>query len=1098
MKIASNKLDKPQPNKGLKMTYSNIHQLFEEKAEILKNDIAVVDANKSLSYQQLNEMANKLAHLLRVKGIQPGMVVALCMERSIDVLIAMMATLKVGAAYLPLDINYPKARLDFILEDNHNPFIIIDKQYSKRYENYTGKLFCYDEAAFIEEPKENLNLNLSDRNLAYIIYTSGSTGVPKGVLIEHRNVLHYSAWFAKYAAIKNKNSIDFSSNYIFDMAVTSSIIPLMLGLKIYICQDKVKKNAGPYLKFLAKNKIELIKITPSYLKLLIHQIKEKAIKLPHLKMIVIGGENLPTVDCATWLTHYPHHQIVNEYGPTETTVAVLEQKVISKTVANFGVHIPIGKPSFKMPCYILDEELHPVKVNEIGEIYIGGKSVARGYLNQKELSENKFIKNPFSSNEKSRLYKTGDLGQLLADGSIEYLGRIDDQVKIRGFRVEPAEIELEIAKMKAIKDVIVLPKDNHFGEKYLVAYFIKQNKDESFLAKQIKDYLDERIPSHMIPSFFMELTHFPLTANGKIDKKTLLEEENNPRKTIIVAQTELEKNLVAIWEEELDIRPIGTKDVFFELGGHSLSAARIISKINNLYGQELYLHQFYQMPTINKLATLIDEKKNVVIAKDNERKKLNVNIPKLALGDFQLLLWISNVFAPKAKRFNITGKRHFHGSLDIDALNRAFSYVLHKHEILNYTISKIRPIEKLNSNLSFCLERRNLRSLSVDESNEKLKESLKEFLYLYPWPKNTVQLKATLFELKDNYFELQICLPHMISDDFSADIIFKDLNHYYLQIIENKRIDEVDVDRGYLSFVIAEDKYQQLYIERDLIFWQEYLKNVNLFKFPEEYVVHDMTGKNYSTFVEVPEFYIKNLKDFSLQNHLGFNVGIISAFIKTLAELNPDNIKNNIFINIVKSMRNDAHYDNSLGCFLRLDPLKIKFKKDNNLLAIAKQVRRETINTSPYQRSFSLAKLASLPIFPKSRFKTKFLSAFANVYTKIFAKPKLNKEILRQTLLMTPPKINNEFIINVNIGTGFISDKKLSNSFLGLEQEIGTIEKNDMLNINNVLDFVCIRKEDGKAYIVISANLEPEYRKKIAMNLINNMQVKLKEPIVIE
>ena len=474
---------------------NTIHGLFEVQVEKRPNHIAAMFAGQSLTYAELNKKANQLAHYLRTMGVKPDTQVAISMDKSIDLLITMLAILKAGGAYVPLDASHPEERLLFTLNDSNTPILITKLNSKDKFIRYQGPIIVLDNDVkeINKQATHNPDSIATPQNLAYVIYTSGSSGKPKGVLIEHRSVVNYSAWFANYCHCKPDHRIDFSSNYVFDMCVSITIVPLMLGLTVVVCSDEEKSNLRHYLEYLEYNQVNIIKMTPSYFKLLVHEIKNNLInqhtrasrkdstaefrfKLSHLQNIILGGENLPSVDCINWLNLYPKHILFNEYGPTEATVAVSQFKISNKSCSSLGVNVPIGTPGTNMDCYILTHDNHPVPNGEAGELYIGGGCLARGYLNQPELTRKQFIPDPFSKDSTARLYKTGDLCRQLPDGTIEYLGRIDEQVKIRGFRIELGEIEQHLASHPAISEAVVLVREEHSNEKRLVAYFILKEK----------------------------------------------------------------------------------------------------------------------------------------------------------------------------------------------------------------------------------------------------------------------------------------------------------------------------------------------------------------------------------------------------------------------------------------------------------------------------------------------------------------------------------------------------------------------------------------------------------------------------------------------
>lgn len=1085
-----------------------IHRVFETQVDKNPSHIAAIDLNQSITYLELNQKANQLANHLRDIGIRPNVQVGICMDRSIDLLIVILGILKAGGAYLPLDPSHPQSRLLFTLEDNENPLLITHSDLNEKFGHYTGKLILWDQdkTAIHKHSLSNcVNDKTESQDLAYIIYTSGSTGTPKGVMIEHHSVVNYSEWFKEYSGCIPQQYIDFSSNYIFDMAVTTSIVPLMLGLTIVIFNDQTKKSPQDYLQALKKYHINITKMTPSYFKVLLHEIKNRSFSLPDLKSIILGGENLPTLDCATWLSIYPQHLLFNEYGPTEATVAVSQFKLSSDNVHHLDVNVPIGKPGPHMSCFILNHENRLVNQGEIGELHIGGVCLARGYLNRPEQTEKLFIKNPFNEEPPyDRLYKTGDLCRQLPDDTIEYVGRMDEQVKIRGFRIEPGEIEKYLATHPAIAQVVVLIREEQSNEKRLIAYYILKETKKPPTTTQLRQYLLNHLPQHMIPSAFVRIDSLPLTANGKLDRHELPIPRFTNGQHYLAPRTDLEKKLAIIWSDELNIKPIGLKDDFFELGGHSLSAARIVSKINNTLGKNLPLHDFYQAPTIAKLVANIQREKETETELLTDTIDIKQESKLIPLSDFQLMLWMSNTFEPKAKKLNIVSRRRLHGRLNRDALNFAFNAILQKHEILTFHVLKYRPGQHVRSNLSFNTVEKNLESLSEAECELTLTTSIEELMNYYPWPKDQPLLIARLFNLKDNKTELQICMPHVASDDVFPDILLNDLSEFYLMFNDSINMTKNIPDKQYRDYIFNEQQYFKTHIERDIIFWKNYLKDAELFTFSPKMIIRDMADKKlpYSTYVKIPEANLTILQKFCAAHRVSLQDGLCAAL--ALALMHCSNTKSiqskHYFMNIVKSTRDNMSYDHTIGCFLRLEPIKIEISIKSTFTQLAKQIRQSTIDTNPYQRCSSLVKLACIGLFQKGRRRLRsLLIRFGiNLYTILIRNPSLNRKVLKHCGYLFPIDQGDSFIINFNMQRNFILDvnQTKKNGLFGLKLKNTEIYQYDLLNIDNIFDICFFRDSNtNHPYVVISANLKPSHREAIAHEMIHIMTAETLGPV---
>ena len=810
------------------MDYSTtLHALFEMQVKKSPRKNALIFNKKILSYEQLNQKANQLAHHLRELGIKPDMPVVVCMERSFEFFIAILGILKAGGAYIPLDPTHPEERLLFILEESTSAIVLTTANFQKCFSRYSGKVLLINDDLISQGTKDNPEPNATANNLAYVIYTSGSTGTPKGVLIEHKGVVNYAFWFNKECINGAKEKIDCSSNPTFDFALTLTIVPLVLGLTVVICEEAVKKDPRRYIDYLQSNAISLIKITPSYFRVLFYEIKNKQKLFPHLKKIMLAGENLSSIDCLHWLERYPTHLLYNEYGPTETSVAVSLFIVDHYNVHHLGDTVPIGYLVPNASYYILKENGTVVAEGEDGELYLGGVCVSRGYLNNPSLTERYFIQDSFNpSNKSMKLYKTGDLCRLSSTGALECIGRIDHQLKIRGFRVELEEIEHCLSTHPAIKTAVVIASDKQSKEKRLIAYYLVNEQFKQIEVQELRDYLKRFLPDYMIPVLFVKMDHLPLNANEKLDRAALPVPQGTTNIDYKAPKKLLEKKLATIWSEELGIKYLGLNDNFFELGGHSLSAARVISKINHQFKKEINLQSFYQTPTITALASLVKKAKTVehedIDAHELARKTT------LPLSDFQLMLWLADTFEPKAKKLNIFTRKRIQGRLDVANLNKAFTALLQKHKILSYRISKFHPNHHLQKYKGFKIVERNLALLSDGENELIVEDSFQQLKNYYPWPKNKPQIVTRLFYLKNGTTELQMSMPHLIADDVCPDILLNDLSHFYYQANSQLQPEK----NIYKEYIVQEQHYFKKHLNEDLAFWDSYLKDTHLFPFP--------------------------------------------------------------------------------------------------------------------------------------------------------------------------------------------------------------------------------------------------------------------------
>lgn len=581
--------------------YQCIHRLFEKQVEKTPDAIAIIYKNEQLTYQELNQRANQLAHYLQFLGIKLEDKIGVCIERSPLMVIAILGILKAGGAYVPLDVTYPVERLAFMLEDVKCPILLTQTHLSNQLpvEDIQQVINIESEWKNISQySSKNLSTQVTPDNLAYIIYTSGSTGTPKGTEVPHRSFIGFM-FGVDYIKLDADNIWLQHSSISWDALTLELWPPLLYGGRCVLFPDNVPTPEN-LSKIIKEEGVNILWLTCALFNLIIDTIPEALLEV---KQLIIGGETLSVSHVRRALDLLPQTQIINGYGPSECTVFT-SCYVIPKQLDQNVNSIPIGKPIGDRRVYLLDHNLKRVPIGVAGEVYIGGKSVARGYLNQPILTHEKFIDNPFLAEDS--LYKTGDLVRRLNDGNLEFLGRIDNQVKIRGFRVELGEIETVLTNYSEIREAIVIIREDVPGNKSLVAYLVPQNYQ--LVARDVRSYLSQKLPNYMIPNAFVFLDKFPLTANGKINRLGLPAaniSQQNFGVEFVAPRTSTERELVTIWTEVLQLTKVGIYDNFFELGGHSLLATQLISRLKETFEIEFPFRYLFENPTISQLANKV-------------------------------------------------------------------------------------------------------------------------------------------------------------------------------------------------------------------------------------------------------------------------------------------------------------------------------------------------------------------------------------------------------------------------------------------------------------------------------------------------------------
>ncbi|MDZ8263788.1 amino acid adenylation domain-containing protein [Nostoc sp. ChiQUE01b] len=578
-----------------------IHQLFEEQAQRTPHAVAVVYENEQLTYQQLNCRANQLAHYLRSLGVGPEVLVGICVERSLEMVVGLLGILKAGGAYVPLDPEYPTERLHFMLEDAQVKVLLTQQQFvDKLPPNQANQVFLDTDAQMISQySQENVLTANKARDLAYVIYTSGSTGQPKGVLIAHDALLNLVFWHQRTFEITSSDKATQLASIAFDAAVWELWPYLTIGASIYLLKPGIIASRVDLQDWLKSKNVTISFLpTPVAEQLLSLEWTENTV----LRTVLTGGDKLH---------RYPSNllpfQVVNNYGPTENTVVATSGIVVCDG-RDHKISPFIGRPIANTQIYILDKYLQPVPIGVSGELHIAGDSLARGYLNRAELTQQKFITNPFSDEPHSRLYKTGDLARYLPDGNIEYLGRIDNQVKIRGFRIELGEIEAVLHQHPSVNSVVVTATVDTLGEQRLVAYIVPKNQS-ALTISELRQLLKTKLPNYMIPNAFVMLESLPLTPNGKVNRKALPAPDFQQAlsATYVAPQTELEQTIARVWQQVLHQEKVGIYDNFFDLGGHSLLIAQVHNQLQHLLPKKVLIVELFQYSTINSLANYLTQ-----------------------------------------------------------------------------------------------------------------------------------------------------------------------------------------------------------------------------------------------------------------------------------------------------------------------------------------------------------------------------------------------------------------------------------------------------------------------------------------------------------
>jgi amino acid adenylation domain-containing protein len=807
-----------------------IHQLFEEQVERSPDAVAVVFEDEQLTYRELNAKANQLAHYLRSLGVKPEVVVGICVERSLELIVGLLGILKAGGAYMPLDPVYPQMRLAFMLSDAEIGVMLTQERLLSKLPSHKAQVVCLDSnwQDIAQESQENPCFGAVGENLAYVIYTSGSTGKPKGVMIDHRNVLALLHGFEQVAPQEVEPLIStFVCPYSFDLSVWEIFSNLCFGGTLHILLPEIFANPESFASYLINHHVTTTYIPPALLSDVATELEKPSNSIT-LNRILVGVEPIKQGILQRFVHMSPAIRIVNGYGPTETTICATFYNFCG--VTDEDRRTPIGTAVQNYIVYIFDHHLQPVPIGVPGELYIGGAGLARGYLNRPDLTQEKFIPNPWSNEPGVRLYKTGDKARYLPDGNIEYLGRIDNQVKIRGFRIELGEIEAVLSQHPVVRQTVVIATQNVALDKQLVAYVVPHQQSAPTIS-DLRRFLKERLPDYMVPSAFVVLEALPLTPNGKVDRRALRAPEKRPEleESFVAPRTPIEEMLASIWGNFLSIdSAVGVQDNFFNLGGHSLLATQVISRVRDTFGVELPLRSLFEAPTIAEFSTKLENS-----LKNGESVEALPLVPisrsePIPLSFAQAMLWFLDQLQPESAFYNIPLALRLSGQLNIAALERAINEIIQRHEALRtqFAPKEGQPIQIIASTINWELQVVNL--LHLAESDREIEaQQLANAEANQPFNlEREPLLRGTVLQLAETEYVLLLTMHHIISDGWSLGVFVKELTELYTAFCSGKSPSLPELPIQYADFTIWQRQWLSGEIlETQLNYWKQQLLN---------------------------------------------------------------------------------------------------------------------------------------------------------------------------------------------------------------------------------------------------------------------------------
>ncbi|WP_121809994.1 non-ribosomal peptide synthetase [Mucilaginibacter kameinonensis] len=906
----------------------NIVSLFEKQVQINPTATALVFEGETVSYQELNQQSNRIANYLIKQGIKAENLVAICIERGINMIAGILGVLKVGAAYVPVDMDYPKERISYILEDTQASIILSSSTGKANLNGINARIIELDSNEEIKaQSGENINIAIEPNQLAYVMYTSGSTGKPKGVMVEHQSIANYCNGFVNYFGITAADNVLQQSSVSFDTMCEEVYPALITGAKVVIVKEG-GKDVDAIKHLLATEKITILSATPTVIAYLNKEAANKNINTQSLRYIISGGELLQP----GFVDHlYPKVQVVNSYGPTEGTVCASYY-----TINDINKAALIGSPVSNTQIYIRNKEGELSPIGVPGEICIGGVQVARGYLNQPELTKEKFIADPYSEDKNTKLYKTGDQGRWLSDGNIEYLGRIDDQVKIRGYRIELGEIEQVLLQNENVRQAVVLARADKQGTKRLTAYVVTE--EAAYDKQELQNYLGERLPEYMVPRLWVRLDSLPLTPNGKTDKRALPEAEASQEESYTAPETTPEKQLAKIWEELLGVEKIGTKDNFFELGGHSLLAMRVISQVRRELNKELKIRDLFVYPTIVDLAKQLEEENTTA---EGTIQRVNPRPEYIPLSYSQERLWFIDRLEGSVQ-YHIPAVLKLTGEANVNALENALKTVVERHEVL-------RTVIREYEGQGYQYIKANSWALKQSEINEaELKVYINEEVNRSFDLSEDDMLRAELIATAKDEYVLLLVLHHIAADGWSMPVLVTEFSQLYSSYNKNEPIKLKAPEIQYADYAIWQRGYLNAEkLQSKLSYWEEKLAGTATLELPTDHMrpaVQSSRGSVYEFTIAKEQ--AEQLKQLSLEQGATLYMTLLAIFKVLLYRYSG---QEDICVGTPVANRDREETAELIGFFVNTLALRTSLNGENTFNTLLSQVKQTTLEAYGHQ-----------------------------------------------------------------------------------------------------------------------------------------------------
>jgi amino acid adenylation domain-containing protein len=935
------------PNKQL-----CIHELFEQHAALYPQATALIFDDVQMSYGELNNRANQLAHHLRTLGIGAEVRVAILLPRSIDMVVAVLGVLKAGGAYLPLDAELPLSRLSFMLEDGAASLLLSQEHLLEQLPSFAAPLLCVDEdwPLIARQPIDNPSPGARPEQLAYVIYTSGSTGQPKAVMAEHHSLTNLTAAQADLFHINHTSRVLQFASLSFDASVSEVFVTLASGATLVLC--RAEQMVGEGLKrVLVEQQVTVVTLPPTVLATV-----EGADEITGLETLVVAGEASRAETVERWREG---KRIVNAYGPTEGTVCASGYEVRAGEELEAGGGVPIGRGIGNVRLYVLDEWMEIVGVGVRGELYIGGAGVARGYQGRGGLTAERFVADPFGEEGGGRLYRTGDEVRWRADGELEYIGRVDQQVKVRGYRIELGEIEAALREQSVIRDAVVVAVEGGAGgtgDKRLVAYVVAADgaNGAELISNELREQLRERLPEYMLPSHFVRLDEIPLNSNGKVNRKALPAPDASQMpsgRAYVGARTTTEELVAGIWGDVLHVETVGVEDNFFELGGHSLLATQVMARVREVFGVEMPLRNLFEQPTV---AGLVEQVERVLGAGRGvqmtpiERVEREGGMP---LSFAQQRLWFLDQFEPGSTFYNLPSAVHLSGILNHGALERSFEEIVKRHEVLRTRFVYVEggAVQVVEAVRSFELPLIDLRGLGLREREAEVRRLCSVEAQQSFEIGSELLLRCKVLRLDETEHIALFTMHHIVSDGWSINLLVNEVAALYEAFSTGKPSPLADLRIQYADYAVWQREWLRAEVlERQLSFWRKHLgEGLPVLELPTDRPrsqVQKFNGR-VQTFAIAPELF-RDLRQLSRAEGVTLFMTLMAAFKTLLYRMTN---QSDIVVGTAIANRNTIDTELLIGFFINMLVLRTQLSGSLSFRELLKQVRESALEAYAHQ-----------------------------------------------------------------------------------------------------------------------------------------------------